>query len=196
MLRSHGLGRLMNPRRIPLTLGTAVGAAFAAALIGLANAPAATADTGVGGVIGVDQPDPLPDPFQELFGDSGINTWTPSADGLLNSSDPTLAANFDTSVDNYLTDIFLSQNQIDPLTNLAYEFDQTGFMLDGFYDPPSAGGLPTDPISDLAVGLDYTLFASGVPGAGGGVADLVQIPYDIVIGLLYLPLLPFILAGA
>ena len=44
MLRSHGLGRLMNPRRIPVTLGTAVGAAFAAALIGLANAPAARAD--------------------------------------------------------------------------------------------------------------------------------------------------------
>jgi hypothetical protein len=41
MLRSRRLGRLMNLRRIPLTLGAAVGAAFAAALIGLANAPAA-----------------------------------------------------------------------------------------------------------------------------------------------------------
>jgi hypothetical protein len=35
---------MMNPRRITLTLGAAVGAAFAAALIGLANAPAASAD--------------------------------------------------------------------------------------------------------------------------------------------------------
>ena len=35
---------MMNPRRITLTLGAAVGAAFAAALIGLANAPAARAD--------------------------------------------------------------------------------------------------------------------------------------------------------
>jgi hypothetical protein len=46
MLRSRGLGRLMTRRRIPLTLGTAVGAAFAAALIGLANAPVAGADEG------------------------------------------------------------------------------------------------------------------------------------------------------
>jgi hypothetical protein len=30
---------MMNPRRIILTLGAAAGAAFAAALIGLANAP-------------------------------------------------------------------------------------------------------------------------------------------------------------
>ena len=44
MLRSHGLGRLINPRRSPLTIGTAVSAAFAAALIGLPNAPAARAD--------------------------------------------------------------------------------------------------------------------------------------------------------
>jgi hypothetical protein len=33
----------MNPRRITLTLGAAVGAEFAAALIGLANAPVARA---------------------------------------------------------------------------------------------------------------------------------------------------------
>ena len=42
----------------------AVGVAFAVALIGLANAPAADADDDL-------------DPFQDLFGDSGINTWTP-----------------------------------------------------------------------------------------------------------------------
>lgn len=85
MLRSRGLGRLMNARRSPLTLGTAVGVACAA-LIGLA--PAARADT-------------EPDPFQALFGDTGINTWTVSADNSLATSDPTLAANFDTSVDNF-----------------------------------------------------------------------------------------------
>jgi hypothetical protein len=89
MLRSRGLGRLMNPRRIPLTLGTAVGAAFAAALIGLADAPTARADT-------------EPDPFEDLFGTGGINTWTPSADASLATSDPTLAASLDTTVDNYL----------------------------------------------------------------------------------------------
>ena len=37
----------MDPRRITLALGAAVGAAFAAALIGLANAPATRADTGL-----------------------------------------------------------------------------------------------------------------------------------------------------
>jgi hypothetical protein len=34
----------MDPRRITLTLGAVVGGAFAAALIGLTNAPAARAD--------------------------------------------------------------------------------------------------------------------------------------------------------
>jgi hypothetical protein len=87
MLRSHGLGRLMNPRRIPLTLGTAVGVAFAA-LIGVA--PAARADG--------------PDPFEDLFGDTGINAWTPAADASLLSSDPTEAANLDASVENFLAD--------------------------------------------------------------------------------------------
>lgn len=37
----------MDPRRIRLALGAAVGAAFAAALIGLANAPATRADMGL-----------------------------------------------------------------------------------------------------------------------------------------------------
>jgi hypothetical protein len=38
---------MMDPRRITLALGAAVGAAFAAALIGLANAPATRADIGL-----------------------------------------------------------------------------------------------------------------------------------------------------
>ena len=38
---------MMDPRRITLALGAAVGAAFAAALIGLASAPAARADMGL-----------------------------------------------------------------------------------------------------------------------------------------------------
>jgi hypothetical protein len=86
MLRSRGLGRLMNARRSPLTLGTAVGVAFAAALIGVA--PAARADT-------------EPDPLEDLLGSYGGNSWTVSADNSLATSDPTLAANFDTSVDNF-----------------------------------------------------------------------------------------------
>ena len=38
---------MMDPRRITLALGAAVGAAFGAGLIGLANAPAARADMGL-----------------------------------------------------------------------------------------------------------------------------------------------------
>jgi hypothetical protein len=38
---------MMDPRRITLALGAAVGAAFATALIGLANAPATRADMGL-----------------------------------------------------------------------------------------------------------------------------------------------------
>jgi hypothetical protein len=157
-----------------------IGAAFAAALIGLA--PAATADT-------------EPDPLENLFGDTGFNSWTPSADASLLSSDPTLAGSLDTSVDNFLTNVAVGQD--DPLSSLLYEFDPTSFSFDGFTGiDPEAGGLPNDGLADLAVGLDYTLFANGLESLGTGVTDLVQIPYDIALGLLYLPLLPFILAGA
>ena len=160
-------------------VGMAVGVAFAAALIGLA--PAARADT-------------EPDPLQDLFGDTGFNSWTPSADASLLSSDPTLAGSLDTSVDNFLTNVAVGQD--DPLSSLVYEFNPTSFSLDGFTGiDPEAGGLPNDGLADLAVGLDYTLFANGLESLGTGVTDLVQIPYDIALGLLYLPLLPFILAG-
>jgi hypothetical protein len=157
-----------------------IGAALAAAMIGLA--PAARADT-------------EPDPLEDLFGDTGFNSWTPSADASLLSSDPTLAGSLDTSVDNFLTNVAVGQD--DPLSSLLYEFDPTSFSFDGFTGiDPEAGGLPNDGLADLAVGLDYTLFANGLESLGTGVTDLVQIPYDIALGLLYLPLLPFILAGA
>jgi hypothetical protein len=147
MLRSRRLGRLMNLRRIPLTLGAAVGAAFAAALIGLANAPAARADT-------------EPEPFQDLFGDSGINTWTPSADSLLNSSDPTLAGNWDTSVENFLLNM---GNQEDPFSIIAYRLDASAFS----HDPAAFGyflddGVPLNATGDFALGLDWTLSESGI----------------------------------
>lgn len=69
----------------PTGMVMAAGADDAAALIGLA--PAATADG--------------PDPFQLLFGDSGINTWTPTADTDLAALSPTLASDFATSVDSF-----------------------------------------------------------------------------------------------
>jgi hypothetical protein len=165
MLRSRGLGRLMKPRRIPLTLGTAVGAAFAAALIGLANASAAKADTET-------------DPFQDLFGNIGTNSWTQSADSFLASSDPTLAASLDTSVDNFLASVPVSANfpdGDDPFSFLVWSLDPSAFSPDAYYGPLLDGsGLPDNAIGDFAVGLDYTLFASGIGGNDVGITDLLS----------------------
>jgi hypothetical protein len=153
MLRSGGLGRLMNPRRTPLILATAVGVVVAAP-IGLA--PPAGADTD--------------DPFQALFGDTGINTWTVAADNSLNSSDPTLAADLNTSVDNFLADVPISAqfpDGDDPFSFITWEVDPSTFTA----DPTLAGGLPDNALGDSAVALDYTLFASGLGGNDVGIAD-------------------------
>jgi hypothetical protein len=182
MLRSRGLGRLMNPRRIPLTLGTAVGVAFAA-LIGLA--PAARADG--------------PDPFEDLFGDTGINAWTPAADASLLSSDPTEAANLDASVENFLADAPISTQfpeGDDPFSFYTWEaFDPSAFTGEPLVDHLDLGtivpgGLPDNAIGDLAVALDYTLFASGIGGNDVGIADslgfLANLPGD-ALALLFFP---------
>jgi hypothetical protein len=164
MVRSHGLGRLMNARRIPPTLGAAIGVAFAATLIGLA--PAAGADT-------------EPEPFQDLFGDTGINSWTASADSFLVSSDPTLAASLDTSVENFFLDIPGS----DPFSFWAFLLDPSAFS----YDPAgfgyvTDGGLPLNASADFAIGLDYTLFASGLGATvDPGIWELATI-YDSLFG--------------
>jgi hypothetical protein len=130
------------------------------------------------------------------LGTAGVNTWTPTADAELLSSNPTEAANLDASIDTFNNDVELAY-QIDPLGQLAFEFDPSGFGMDGYTgDDPASGGLPLNAVTDLAVGLDYTLRASDLTGVGSGLTDIVQIPEDIVIALLYLPLLPFILAAA
>ena len=182
MLRSRGLGRLMKPRRIPLTLGTAVGAAFAAALIGLANAPAARADTDL-------------NPFQDLFGDIGTNSWTQSADSLLASSDPTLAASLDTSIDNFLASVPVSPNfpdGDDPFSFLVWSLDPSAFSPDAYYGPLLGGsGLPDNAIGDFAVGLDYALFASGIGGNDVGITDLLSSIMSIPA---YIEGVPFLLA--
>ena len=111
----------------PTGIVMAAGAAFAAALIGLA--PAARADA--------------PDPFQILFGDSGFNAWTTTADAYLDTNDPTLAANFESSVDGFHPGgSFLFPN--DPFTFLTDEIDPSAF----------SGGFPDNAIGDFAVGLD------------------------------------------
>ena len=127
----------------PTGMVMAASAAFAAALIGLA--PAARADE--------------PDPFQLLFGDSGINTWTPTADAYLDTNDPTLASDLVTSVDSYEQGAggFWSS---EPFTLLADYLDPSAFTTgpDGF-------GIPDNGIGDLAVGLDYTVFSTGGYGS-------------------------------
>jgi len=181
MLRSHGLGRLMNPRRIPLTLGTAVGAAFAAALIGLA--PAAIADEG---------------PLEQLLGDTGFNSWTPAADASLLSSDPTLAGSLDASVDNFLADAPISTQfpeGDDPFSFYTWELDPSAFTGEPLVDHLNLGtvvpgGLPDNAIGDSAVALDYALFASGIGGNDVGIADslnfLSSLPGD-ALALLFFP---------
>jgi hypothetical protein len=142
-----------------------VGCAFAAALIGLA--PAARADT-------------EPDPFEELFGSTGFNAWTPAADASLLSSDPTEAANLDASVENFLADAPISTQfpeGDDPFSFYTWEaFDPSAFTGEPLVDhldlgTTVPGGLPDNAIGDLAVALDYTLFASGIGGNDVGIAD-------------------------
>ncbi|MFZ0715400.1 hypothetical protein [Mycobacterium sp.] len=134
-------------------------AAVAAALIGLA--PAARADE--------------PDPFQLLFGDSGINTWTPTADTDLAALSPTLASDFAASVDGFESgagDLYSE----DPFTLAADHFDPIAFIA----NPDGVGLLPDNGIADLAVGLDYTLFSTG----GYGLVD----PFvDALLGALGVP---------
>ncbi len=162
MLHSRGVGRLMNPRRITLTLGTAAGTAVAAALIGLANAPAATADTDL-------------DPFQDLFDNTGFNSWTPTADTDLGA----LAGGLDTSVDNY-AGFAQSIWADDPFTVLTHLLDPSAFSVD-----PTLGLVPDNAIGDLAVGLDYTVVTAGGYG-------LVDVPLDALLTVLGVPDLGFI----
>jgi hypothetical protein len=120
------------------SVGVGVLGAAAAALIG---AGVASADTDL-------------DPFQDLFGDTGFNSWTPSADGFLASIDPTLAANFDTSVDNFDSSLLTGgTGQWGAFEFLASVFDQGS----GSWDPTLDVWLPNDAIGDLATGLDYIL---------------------------------------
>lgn len=74
----------MSGNKIDRRWAGGVGIAVAAGLIGLA--PAARADT-------------EPDPFEDLLGTAGVNTWTPAADASLDASNPTEAANLDASID-------------------------------------------------------------------------------------------------
>jgi hypothetical protein len=144
----------------------APGAAFAAALIGLAHAPAARADT-------------EPDPFEDLFGTTGISTWTVSADSSLLSSDPTFAANLDASVDNFLTIADSNYGPDVEFSELAYFLDPSSFNPDAGFLFGSCIGCditPLDSTGEFALGLDYAVYASGLwPIVDPLVLDLVQL---------------------
>jgi hypothetical protein len=134
-----------------------VGVALAAALIGLHNSPAAKADTD-------------PGPFEELFGTAGINSWTPTADADLGP----LAGGLDTSVENFLDD-----GSFSCAFGYAYCFDDPFTHLANLLDPSAfSNGLPDNAIGDLAVGLDYTTFSTGL-GA------LLDAPIDLLNGFYF-----------
>jgi hypothetical protein len=166
--RSPAMKSNNRDRRWAGGVGMAVSAAFAAAMIGLANAPAAGADADLG-------------PFEDLFGVHGINSWTPSADSFLLSSDPTLAASLDTSVDNFLVDAGVFVNNPfpegdDPFSFLVSSLDPSAFSAgaDGDLLPLVDGSLPLNATADFAVGLDYALFATGIGGNDVAISDLLS----------------------
>jgi hypothetical protein len=146
------------------------GTAVAAALIGLANAPVAGADI-------------EPDPFEDLFGTAGINSWTVGADSSLLSSDPALAASLGASVDDFETAAYGLLQGVDPTSELVYQLDPNSFT------PPDAGFLfetcvvacptfPLDSTGDFALGLDYSIFASGLgPTLDPLISDFTQALY-------------------
>jgi hypothetical protein len=142
-----------------------VGAACMAALI--ASGPIARADA--------------PDPFEDLF---PTDSWTQAADAWLLSSDPTAAANFDASVESFLANEVVSVNfpeGDDPFTFLLWSFDPTAFTPGicgyGCFPPGlDPGVVPDSNIADFAVGLDYTLFATGIGGNDMVLYDLFVSP--------------------
>jgi hypothetical protein len=165
----------------------AVGTAFAAAI--LASTPTARADDMQISIDGLDlfptagntaaAPSDL-DPFEDLFGDSGINTWTTSADASLPS---TTAASLDATVDAFQNDGIppAFENIIGQLDPSAYAVDLTG---------PEQGYFLADPLGDLATTLDFSLYASGLaPTLDPAILDT----FNVAEGILLSPLL--LLAG-
>jgi hypothetical protein len=135
-------------RRWAAGVSMAAGGAFAAALIALSNAPAAGADTD-------------PDPFEDLFGTTGFNSWTTPADSFLATSDPNLANQLDSMVDAYFTTAATSD--VDSIQELVY-----------FFDPSSlSAGVPNDFLGDIAATLDVLLTPSGMDAAIDPIIDLL-----------------------
>jgi hypothetical protein len=130
-----------------------------------------------------------PDPFEDLFTSTGINSWTPAADASLLSSDPSLAATLDTSVENYMSVV----DQIDPVSQLTAEIDPSAFTYSlelsptgDYIDVP----IPQDGVGELALGTDYLLSLAGIDDFG----NPLNFP-SLIIDVLFFPEI-FLLAGA
>jgi len=105
------------------------------------------------------------------------------ADSWLLSSDPALAASLGTSVDDFETAAYGLLQGVDPTSELVYQLDPNSFT------PPDAGFLfdtcfiacptfPLDPPGDFALGLDYSIFASGLgPTLDPLISDFTQALY-------------------
>jgi hypothetical protein len=143
-----------------------------------------------------------PDPFEDLFGTGGINSWTTSADASLANNDPALAANLDTSVDNFEALNYSSAGEDAPFSSLTYDFDPSAFSPVPYVFDNCVVACPTFPLNatgDFALGLDYTVFASGLAPTLDPViwdlSPLLNLPEELLFAPLFLLLIP-ILAGA
>lgn len=133
--------RTPQRRRVALGLGTAAGAALAAAFISMGTAHA---------VIGEE------DPFSDLLGPAGA-----SLDSLVVAADPSLAINLDTGFD------LIAPTDVDPFADV---FGATaGGPIDTLLGAPV--GAVLDPFFDQITPTDVDPFADLLGAATGGPID-------------------------
>jgi hypothetical protein len=103
---------------------------------------------------------PDENPFEDLHG-GGPTDWTGAVDSLLDKYDPSLAAGLDAGVDNF------QSADADPFSDLVSAIDPNAFI----------GGVPNpdDPLSVLAITLDYGIVTYDLPALlGPGVDPFVD----------------------
>jgi hypothetical protein len=112
-------------------------------------------------------------PLQLLFGDSGINSWTPDVDALLGNP---------TSLDS-LVDSFETDGNAMPFQNILTEW-----LLDySAYSDQGGSYLPDTTLGDLATTLDFSLYASGLaPVVDPAILNTWQIGEDVLLSPLLL----------
>jgi hypothetical protein len=122
--------------------------AFAAVAVGAALLGGAAHAVGTAPSAGADTGTDL-DPFADLYGDTGFNSWTTTADTDLATLSPTLAGDVDINVDNFQLGGGFFPN--DPFTLLTNFLDPSAFTYE-----TGVGLLPDNAIGDFAVGLDFS----------------------------------------